>query len=217
VQFLITLLAVVAVPAGLLTFMRRSRTWSFGPADGPLLLLLLLSTLAAPIAGAQDDNPVLVGVVTRVTDGDTIRVELSSGPITVRFDSIDTPESNQPWGKEATEALRRRVLGQEVALDVASQDRYERLIAVVYLGEENLNEWLVKQGHAWVYRQYARDRSYCAWEHAARSLKRGLWSLPPEDWIYPPDWRRWRRNPAATVQDFTQETVAGCMAEIGRR
>lgn len=39
--------------------------------------------------------PVLLGTVTKVTDGDTIKVELSSGPITVRLSSIDAPESNQ--------------------------------------------------------------------------------------------------------------------------
>jgi endonuclease YncB( thermonuclease family) len=46
-------------------------------------------------AHAQDD-PVLAGRVSQVTDGDTIKVQLSSGPITVRLDSIDAPENNQP-------------------------------------------------------------------------------------------------------------------------
>jgi endonuclease YncB( thermonuclease family) len=55
---------------------------------------LLLTGLA--FAACSQDNPVLVGTVTKVTDGDTIKVQLSSGAITVRFDSIDTQYKKQP-------------------------------------------------------------------------------------------------------------------------
>ena len=64
---------------------------------------LLLVSFA--IAAIGQENPVLVGTVTKVTDGDTIKVQLSSGPITVRFGSIDAPEKNQPWGRRARTAL----------------------------------------------------------------------------------------------------------------
>ena len=90
-------------------------------------------------SASPDQLPVLVGTVTRVKDGDTIVVELESGPINVRLGSIDAPERDQPWGVEATTALRPRVQAREVALEVVEQDRYERLVAVVYLGDENLN------------------------------------------------------------------------------
>src|SRR5688572_6128545 len=90
-------------------------------------------------SASPDQLPVLVGTVTRVKDGDTIVVELESGPINVRLGSIDAPEKDQPWGVEATTALRSRVQAREVALEVVEQDRYERLVAVVYLGDENLN------------------------------------------------------------------------------
>ena len=107
----------------------------------------------------EDDNPVLVGTVTKVTDGDSLWVEIDSGPIEVRLYSVDAPESNQPWGQEATDALRRRVMHQRVVLEVQSQDRYDRQVAVVFFDRDDasVNRWLVEQGHGWVYRQYARD------------------------------------------------------------
>jgi endonuclease YncB( thermonuclease family) len=118
---------------------------------GRVLALLGASLLAFP-ANAQDDL-VLVGRVTAVTDGDTIKVELDSGLIKVRFDSIDAPEKDQVWGKQARDALSRRVAGQVVELKVSSQDRYDRMVATVYLAGESLNEWMVNQGHAWAYRE----------------------------------------------------------------
>ena len=162
-------------------------------------------------------QPVLVGYVTKVTDGDTIKVQLSSGPITVRFDSIDAPESDQPWGGEATAALSGRLSGQEVALDVVSQDRYERLVAVVYLGDENINGWMVKQGHAWAYRDYLNDSRYCAWEGVARASGVGLWGLPPDRRHAPWEWRRAKRDDTAGFTDYSGETVANCVASMRRQ
>jgi endonuclease YncB( thermonuclease family) len=60
------------------------------------------------------DNPAVFGVVTGVIDGDTIKVQLSSGPITVRLANIDAPELGQSGGGAATRALDSRILGKEV-------------------------------------------------------------------------------------------------------
>src|SRR5262245_12097564 len=105
-------------------------------------LAVFLSSWMALSAAAQDDL-VLVGRVTKIVDGDTIDVQLDSGPIRVRFDSIDAPERAQPWGREATEALARRVADKQVELAVTEQDRYDRLVSTVYVGGANINEWLV--------------------------------------------------------------------------
>jgi endonuclease YncB( thermonuclease family) len=178
-----------------------------------LALLLLL-----PLAVAAQDNPVLVGTVTKVTDGDTIKVQLSSGPITVRLDSVDTPEKDQPWGRESTAALAKLVANKKV--DVVTQDRYERLVAQVSVGGVNVNEQLVRDGHAWAFRRYMKKDTgpkFCTLEAAARAARRGLWSLPDEDWIYPSDWRRLQRGATDEYDDFRQETVADCIAAIGRK
>jgi endonuclease YncB( thermonuclease family) len=129
--------------------------------------------------------PVLVGTVTRVVDGDTIVVELSSGHIRVRLYGIDAPEHNQVGGAQATAALRSLVNGARVELEPISQDRYDRMVARVLRGQLDVNAEMVRLGDAWVYRKYLRreDRSWCAIEREARTAHRGLWAdrdpLPP--------------------------------------
>lgn len=148
------------------------------------LLVLMLATFA-PSLPAQD-LPVLVGTVTKVIDGDTIDVDLESGLIRVRLHAIDTPERGQP-GREATEALSALVAGKEVELEPFEQDSYDRLVARVYVGGHDVNATLIEEGHAWAFRQYMsrEDAAYCALEHDARTQKRGIWALPPEQRIAP--------------------------------
>jgi endonuclease YncB( thermonuclease family) len=162
------------------------------------------------------DTPVLIGSVVKITDGDTIKVQLSSGPISVRFHSIDAPERDQPWGAEATAALASRLAGQVVDLEVVEQDWYERLVAVVYVNDENMNAWLVQQGHAWAYRDYLEDPQYCAWEGVARTSGRGLWALPRSERHAPWEWRAVKRDGPQPFSDFTNETVANCIAAMPR-
>jgi endonuclease YncB( thermonuclease family) len=121
-------------------------------------------------------------MVTRVIDGDTIDV---------RLNGIDTPERGQRWGKEATAALSRLVMGKRVELEPFQQDRYDRLIANVLLNGLIVNAELVKQGHAWAYRRYLRreNASLCTLEASARTLRRGLWALPAQERAAPWEWR----------------------------
>jgi len=180
------------------------------------------STVAPPSPGPASGEttapgtevPVLVGTVVGVADGDTIKVQLDSGPITVRLDSIDAPEKSQAWGREAYAALYRRLNQQIVALEVRKQDRYERLVAVVYLHSENVNAWLVREGHAWAYRWYLSDPAFCSWEDSARSMRRGLWSLPATDWIAPWEWRRAQRRDAGAYTDYARETAQHCVQSM---
>ena len=164
-----------------------------------------------------DRQPVLSGTVTRVIDGDTIEVQLGSGPIRVRLNSIDTPERDQPWGPEAQTALAGRVNGKRVELEPVTQDHYDRLVAVVYLGGENINAWMVQQGDAWAYRDYLEDPSYCAWEAVARASRLGLWSLPPGSRVAPWEWRAAGRGSNAGFTDYSSETVVSCVAAMHRR
>lgn len=117
------------------------------PFNRHIGLLAALALALLPSVSAQS-NSVLVGKVIKVIDGDTIKLQLTSGPINVRFDSIDAPESNQPHGAQSRAALERIVGGRQVEIDVVSQDRYERLVAVVYVSDLNVNERLVRDGHA---------------------------------------------------------------------
>ena len=105
-------------------------------------------TLLSGRAWSLDDR-VIAAVVTSVIDGDTIKVQLTEGPAQVRLANIDAPEPIQSGGGTAARALNARVLGQDVSLHVVERERDQRLVAVVFLGDENVNAWMVKQGHAW--------------------------------------------------------------------
>jgi endonuclease YncB( thermonuclease family) len=165
------------------------------------LVLILVGVAGALPVGAQSDADelVLAGRVTKVIDGDTIDVELESGPIRVRLDSIDAPERAQPWGREATEALSRFLRNgtAKVELQVSEQDRYERMVATVYLDGVNVNAWLVADGHAWAYSTYLNDKSIPAVEAEARRLRRGLWRA--NDPVAPWKWRKAHRE---AFEDF---------------
>jgi hypothetical protein len=53
-----------------------------------------------------------------------------------------------------------------------------------------VNAVLVKQGTAWMYRPYAKDRSLYRLEAQAKAAKRGLWALPKAERVPPWAWRR---------------------------
>jgi micrococcal nuclease len=147
-----------------------------------------------------------------VLDGDTLEVQLASGPINVRMYSIDAPEKNQPWGPEAKAALERRVLNQTVSLQVQTQDRYSRVIADVYVGESLVNAWLVAEGDAWAYRDYLKDVRYCQWEEGARLNRKGLWSVATSEPVAPWLWRK-----AAREKTQASPGVPPCPTERRKR
>ena len=170
-----------------------------------------------PTPQPDEALPVLVGTVLSVTDGDTIKVQLSSGPMSVRFHSIDAPEKDQPWGLDARSALAGRLAGRRVELEVWTQDRYERLVATVHLGGENINAWMVQEGHAWAYRDYMKDPAYCVSEADARARRLGLWSLPPSSTYAPWEWRAHQRDASKGFSDYRGETAANCIAAMHGR
>jgi endonuclease YncB( thermonuclease family) len=159
------------------------------------------------------DGQIISAVVTSVIDGDTIKVQLSEGPALVRLANIDAPEPTQSGGGAAARALHGRVLSENVSLHVVERDREQRLVAVVFLGDENVNAWMVKQGHAWADRGSALAQDYCVWEKAARSLRRGLWA--DKHSVAPWDWRMSQRDALHFVTDYTHASAAGCLREIG--
>lgn len=94
--------------------------------------------------------------VTRVVDGDTIRVEIDGEEFRVRYIGIDTPETVDPrrpvgcLGKEASERNRQLVDGKVVGLekDVSEMDSFGRLLRYVWIADEMVNATLVKEGYA---------------------------------------------------------------------
>jgi micrococcal nuclease len=86
-------------------------------------------------------------------DGDTIRVRMAGAEVPVRYILINTPESDEAFGAEATAVNRRLVEGQTVYLlkDVSETDRFNRLLRYVFLADgTHVNAALVRQGYAQV-------------------------------------------------------------------
>ena len=69
-------------------------------------------------------------------------------------------------------------------------DRYARVVGRIYLGDLDINREMVRQGHAWVYRKYVKDRSLLEVEADARDASRGLWRLPEAEQVPPWEWRK---------------------------
>jgi micrococcal nuclease len=181
---------------------------------GCALLFLLAVTSGLCAERAAPPKIVLSGMATRVIDGDTIDVLLSSGRIRVRLHGIDAPERDQSGGAAATVWLTRQLQDRQVLLEPVSQDQYDRMIAVVHLGDRNINRDLVQAGHAWAYRQYMRrgDAGLCALEEEARRKARGLWATTAHA-----PWEHRATQGRGPFRDYTRSTVADCRAAIGNR
>jgi micrococcal nuclease len=181
---------------------------SSAAAEPIIGLLLALLFLLAPVSATPADAAVLAGRVTRVIDGDTLDVVLSSGRIRVRLHGIDAPERDQPGGTESGEWLRQRVQSREVLLEPVSQDRYERIVAIVYLDDANVNRELLRTGHAWAYRSFLRraDRIFCDIEATARGARIGLWGAPTAR----APWEHRRTQGRGPFTDYRRQTGADC-------
>ena len=185
-----------------------------GIAAGCMALLL------AGSAGAADPLPVLKAKITRVNDGDSIEVDLDSGHARVRMSAIDTPEYDQPYGSQSSAALKAMLpAGTAVELEVVTQDAFRRMVAVVWMVEgdkrTNINETMLRQGHAWAYRRYMKDPKFCDIEQEARSKKLGLWAQPVSDWVYPPEWRFLKNGEIRALPTPYEETREKCVAVLG--
>ena len=89
----------------------------------------------------------------------------------------------QMCGVLAKQALERLVRGQDVTCKGDKRDRYKRLIAVCYVGNQDINAEMVRQGWALAYSRYSKD--YVDDENAARIARKGLWQgefVPPWEW-----------------------------------
>lgn len=184
----------------------RRRARRYHGLFAAFLCLTLYATLHA------EDLPRLPGTVVGVVDGDTVDVRLSSGMIRVRLQAIDTPERGQHYGDAAKQALARIVFGKAVELEPYEQDRYDRLVARIWLGDVDVNAAMIKDGYAWAYRRYLDDVRYCVYEHDARRARRGLWQAPAGQPVAPWEWRR-RKTLAGRFTDYSAQTVAECAAE----
>lgn len=148
-------------------------------------LLSILFILFVPITAQA-----WTAKVVNVTDGDTIKVyNADLGQVKIRLYGIDTPEKRQPYGKAAGKYLASLIAGATVEVESVTKDRYGRTVGIVWDSETNINQQMVQDGYAWVYKRYC-DKPFCvewiALEGKARSSRIGLWQesnpMPPWEW-----------------------------------
>ena len=97
-------------------------------------------------------------------------------------------------GKKAKNALSDFIFGKTVRIKIETIDRYGRTVGTIFLEGLNINKEMVKAGHAWVYVQYAKDKTLFALEKNAKENQLGLWALPEGERIPPWQWRRGKRS-----------------------
>lgn len=149
----------------------------------------LADTIEARIGGTATCT------VARVTDGDTFECV---GGERVRLLLIDAPELDQgpfgPAARDSAAALLPAGAAARLEFDVEVRDRYERLLAHVYVDSTHVNHALVRRGMAVVsvYPPNVRHvETLRAAADSARAERVGLWSGSAFECL-PADWRAGR-------------------------
>ena len=129
-------------------------------------------------------QPGSTAFVQRAVDGDTL---LLADQTRVRLLGVDTPETKrphspvEPFGPEAHEFTRAHVENRKVRLefDKERHDKYDRVLAYVYVDDWFLNEELIRAGlgRAITNHPYseAMKRRFRAAQREAQREQRGIW------------------------------------------
>jgi micrococcal nuclease len=169
------------------------------------LLAGLTTFLLTSFSFAREPIRTVTGIVTKVSDGDTIHVTTQEKTkLKVRLYGVDAPETpkinqrtghinkpGQPYGEEAWRALEAKIMGMQVKLDIIDIDRYKRMVGIIWFNERNINLEMVREGYAEAYVEYLREpyrSQFMRVEMEAKSAKKGIWSLP--DYERPKDFRK---------------------------
>jgi endonuclease YncB( thermonuclease family) len=151
------------------------------PARWLALGMTALCLVQAARAASADEG-LLVGRVTRVADGDTLRLQQGPQAVAVRLAAIDAPEMAQPHGAEARDALRACAFGRLVTVRVRTTDRHGRAVGIVESAGRDCGLAQLQAGLAWHAKAYAHEQGhserehYSAAERAARQRRLGLWA-----------------------------------------
>lgn len=153
-----------------------------------LLVLLAFGFISSPAQAYTQKS--FSGEVIKVIDGDSfIVLTPEHRSVEVRLAGVDAPEYKQKFGKNSRYFLSRLIFKENVTVKKQTTDKYGRTIGFVYLNGLNIDDMIVENGMAWVYRQYNNDPKLIALEEQAKTAKKGLWSLPADEIIPPWEWR----------------------------
>jgi len=147
----------------------------------------------------------LQGVVTAVSDGDTLTINTEYGNSIIRLFAIDAPEATchgfsdkvcseagQPDATASKLYLRALTLNKTAVVKLGQGISGKRLVGTVLVDGKDINLEMVKAGHAWHYKYFSKNqtpddkKAYSDAELNAKWLHSGLWadSNPIEPWVY---------------------------------
>jgi len=171
--------------------MKKSRSHKRSISIVFLALVIAIAIIALLQRDEKADTREGPYQVVRVVDGDTIILMRKGKEERVRLLRVNTPESvhpdkkqNTPMGVEASDFTKERLSEKEVMLEFEGEerDRYDRLLAYVFAGDENFCVTLVKEGFSPYYTAYGFSEEYDAEfrqaEREARDAQLGIWSTP---------------------------------------
>lgn len=153
--------------------------------------VIFITTLFSTPAAAEDD----IRGIASVIDGDTLEIHGQR----IRLYGIDAPESSQTcdlngtkWrcGQASALALSDQIAKQTISCKPTSTDRYGRKVAKCFLGQTNINAWLVENGWALDWPRYSKG-AYTPHQRAAETSKQGIWK---SSFTLPWEWRKRRRD-----------------------
>lgn len=156
------------------------------------------SDISKDFAKNKQEDSFLKAKVTKVIDGDTIKVDIDGKIYKVRFIGINCPEigeNEEFFGKEAYEFTKEKLHGREIFLqkDVSETDKYGRLLRYVWLEkpkdlnnpskdeirDSSINGILVREGFAKA-NYYPPDTSYTKFlkeiEKQAKKENLSMWN-----------------------------------------
>lgn len=111
--------------------------------------LMMLMAVVWPLVGFSAEYS---GKVVGISDGDTLTLLVPDGSsykqVKVRLAEIDTPESAQPYGQKAKQALSDLAFNKQAHVIKQDKDRYGRIVGRVYVGSVDINAEMVKLGSA---------------------------------------------------------------------
>jgi len=148
-------------------------------------VLLLCGAMSWPLHAE-----VYFGVLTHVSDGDTIWVAPEDGMAAkkLRLLGLDAPEICQTGGVASRDALQQALTGKRLRVSVNFQDQYGRGLARVSAEGQDVGALMVLSGQAWSSRWHGRLTTYAKEEKQARAAHLGVFAGPTAEW--PGDFRK---------------------------
>ncbi len=150
-------------------------------------LIFVFIIFILPIANVYANEEV---TFSKCVDGDTFKVILNEEEYTVRMLAVDTPETVHPtkgveyYGKEASNYTCDKLTNAkkiELEYDANSDknDKYDRLLAWVFVDDELLQELLVENGYAkvaYLYDDYKYTNLLEEKQELASAKNIGIWN-----------------------------------------